>query len=168
MSGSENQDDTLYVLDDNSISKIWLSYYRRIFVGFWERFDELLRSGGAVSVSAVRGEMEHRRVFGAVAYLERIQPGFFAEPTPAEQSLIREMFNDPGLSAAANRWRSKMNADADPYLIAKIVRSTGPAAVVTEESQDPGRTGSIPYVCRYMNVTGINLEQMMTRLGWQF
>ena len=159
----------MYILDDNTISQIWRSYHQDIFPSFWERFDLLVREEGAVSIDAVRDELlDSRRVSGAVAHLERLNPSFFAEPTVHEQASVQAMSNDPRLSSAANRWLSKSRDDADPYLIAKGLASSVPAVVVTEESQDLAKTASIFYVCHYYGVDCINHRQMMSRLGWVF
>ena len=170
MSGNdESAPDVVYALDTNTISHIWRSYYRDIFLRFWERFDELVRIGAVVSVRPVRVELVNDgRVARAVGYLENLNPGFFTAPTANERALVSEMAVDPGLSAAANRWAAKGDLDADPYLIAKARTSNVPAVVVTEESQEPGRTAAIPYVCRQYGVDCISSHQMMGRLGWRF
>ena len=129
----------------------------------------MVREEGAVSVDAVRDELlDSRRVSGAVAHLERLNPSFFAEPTVHEQASVQAMSSDPRLSSAANRWLSKSRDDADPYLIAKGLVSPVSAVVVTEETQDLTRTASIFYVCHYYGVDCINHRQMMSRLGWVF
>ena len=168
MPGNDDRRAVTYVLDTSSISLAWLAYYRDIFPGFWNLFDALARGGVVTSVRAVREEQTNRRVDGAIAYLENLNGRFFAEPTDAGQALVMDMARNPGLSAAANRWRAKANDDADPYLIAKVMGALAPSAVVTEESQDPVRTASIYSVCGYLGVDCVNLQQMMRRLGWQF
>lgn len=170
MSGNdESALDMVYALDTNTISHLWRSYYRDIFLGFWERFDELAHVIAVVSVRAVRAELaSDGRVARSVGYLEKLNPGFFAAPTASESALVSEMARNPDLSSAANRWASKDNADADPYLIAKARTSNVPTIVVTEESQDPIRTSGIPYVSRYYGVNCINLHEMLRQLGWQF
>ena len=111
------------------------------------------------------------KVAGAVTHLENLNMQFFAAPTQHEQALVQEMFNNPRLATAAQRWHSKTTkgtVDADPYLIAKGLVSPVSAVVVTEESQDLTRTASIFYVCHYYGVDCINHRQMMSRLGWVF
>lgn len=170
MSGNaESALDMVYALDTNSISHAWRSYYRDIFPGFWERFDELAHVIAVVSVRAVRAELANdRRVDRSVGYLENLNPGFFATPTANERALVSEMAVNARLSSANNRWASKNNADADPYLIAKARISNVHTIVVTEENQDPIRTAGIPYVSRYYGVDCINLHEMLRRLGWRF
>ena len=169
MSGNDGSSEMVYILDDNTISQIWRSYYQDIFPSFWERFDLLVREEAAVSIDAVRDELlDNRRVSGAVAHLERVNPSFFAEPTIREQALAHTMTSDPRLYSAANRWLSKSRDDADPYLIAKGLASPVPVVVVTEESQDLAKTASIFYVCHYYGVDCINLHEMLRRLGWRF
>ena len=170
MSGNdESALDVIYALDTNTISHIWRSYYRDIFPGLWERFNELAHLAAAVSVRPVRAELVNdRRVAGAVGYLESLNPRFFAPPTANERALVPEMAVDPGLSSAANRWASKDDLDADPYLIAKARTSTVTTVVVTEESQELYRTSAIPYVCRHYGVDCINLHEMLRWLGWRF
>ena len=40
--------------------------------------------------------------------------------------------------------------------------------VVTEESAADNRPGTIPAVCRQFGIDCINLDEMISRLGWQF
>ncbi len=180
MLGDENPNSEL-LLDSSTISQIFRSFYRDLFPSFWQRFDELVRNGSAVSVRHVSLELANARdttIVQAIGYLENLTPGFFSEPAEREQALVREMTNDPNLSAAANRWLSKFNQGteyADPYLIAKVRASILPATVVTEESQDLAQRAGIPYVCHYFNyvchyfnASCINLQQMMAKLGWRF
>lgn len=169
MPGDECGSPVVYILDDNTITQVWRSYHQNIFPSFWERFNRLVRERSAVSVDAVRDELlASRRVSEAVAYLERLNPSFFTEPTIHEQHLVQVMISDPWLSSAANRWLSKSTDDADPYLIAKGLASPVNMIVVTEESQDLTKTASIFYVCHYYGVDCINHQQMMGRLGWVF
>jgi hypothetical protein len=110
-------------------------------------------------------------VIQAPAYLERLNGEFFADPTESEQVLVREMANEPILSSAANRWLSKADRgteDADPFLIARVRASIVAATVVTEESQEQSNGASVYAVCGYFDKRCINLQQMMTQLGWRF
>ena len=174
MLGNSTSLSATYVLDSNAISEIFRSYYRCQFPSFWERFDELVLSQRVVSVRAVRSELEagSRGVIAkSVAYLENLNGDFFHRPDDAEQMLVREMTNDPLLSAARNRWRSKVARgveDADPYLVA-MGRVTSPSCdfqVVTLESA--GNPAGVPSVCGRFGVPCISLQQMMAALGWRF
>ena len=165
----------LYLLDTSTISEIFHSYYQDRFPSLWEKFDELVRSGGAVSVRPVERELENARapeVVSSIQYLRKVNSHFFSDPSEQEQILVREMVNDPGLSSAANRWQEKAtrgNEDADPFLIAKARTPTGLWArqvVVTQES--PTNLAGIPAVCQRFDIPCINLRGMMTDLGWQF
>ena len=173
----EHQEDTgvLYLLDTSTISEIFRSYYQDRFPSFWDRFDQLIRTGRAVSVRPVERELENARspeVVGSIQHLRRVNRYFFSDPSEQEQILVREMVNDPGLSSAVNRWQEKAargNEDADPFLIAKSRTPTGlwtRQVVVTQES--PTNPAGIPAVCQRFDIPCINLRGMMTDLGWQF
>ncbi len=173
MPGDREPANRRYLLDTNTISQIFRAYYRDQFPSFWERFDEMVRTGAACSVSAVARELENaRRGNEAVNYLRRLNRNFFADPAESEQVLVREMINDPDLSAANNRWLAKARdgtEDADPYLIARARNSLlldEGVVIVTEEN--PDNSSSIPAVCQRFNVHYINLQGMMTELGWRF
>ena len=174
MPGNENTPAMLYLLDSNTLSKAFGSYYPNIFVSFWRQFDALVRAGRVASVRLVRlelGKATNSAVSQSPLHLENFNRNFFSDPTEQEQRMVREMINDPALSAAANRWRSKGergNEDADPYLIARSRASMLPITVVTEESQDAAKTGTIPAVCRQFGIDCINLDEMIFRLGWRF
>ena len=176
MLGGNERADELYILDNNTISEIFRSYYREQFPAFWERFDELVRAGSAVSVRAVRMELENAsrpEIAAAVRHLLDLNPEFFAEPGEQEQILVRQMTNDPALSAANSRWASKATRgieDADPYLIAKArvahnVLFVTATVVTLEQGINPA---NVPAVCARFGVPCINLQQMMAALGWRF
>lgn len=85
--------------------------------------------------------------------------------------MVREMTNDPALSAAANRWSSKLEKgteDADPWLVARARASMLSITVVTEESQDAAKTDRLPAVCHQFGIDCIDLDEMIFRLGWRF
>ena len=163
MLGNENIPATLYLLDTSTISQAFGSFNPRIFVSFWARFDALVRAGGVASVRLVRlelGNSSKLAVAQSPLRLESLNRNFFSAPTGLEQLMVREMANDPALSAAANRWRSKGGrgtGDADPYLIARSRASVPSITVVTEESSAANRTGTIPAVCRYFTLPYTNL-----------
>ena len=175
MPGNSRHFDERYILDSNTISEIFRSYYKDQFPSFWERFDELIRTGRVVSVRAVRSELENAsrpEIANSVGYLRNLNPGFFSEPDDREQLIAREMLNDLSLSAANNRWHAKAIRgieDADPYLIARArVQSQSfiAATVVTQEQAD--NPSNIPTVCQRFGVRCINLQQMMLDLDWRF
>ena len=160
-----------FILDANSISQLFLAFSRRNFPTLWSNFDQLAQDGRAVSVSAVRTELiALGRVSDAVTHLENLNAQIFAVPTPQEDDLVQQMTRTPVLAAATNRWVSKARQgriDADPYLVAKA-RTVTAAALVTEESQDTAKTDRLPSVCRQFGIDCINLDEMISRLGWQF
>ena len=174
MLGNENIPAMLYLLDTSTISQAFGSFNLNIFVSFWERFDTLVRAGGAVSVRLVLLELENASkpaVSQSPWHLENFNRNFFSDPTEREQRMVQEMSNTPALSAAANRWRSKWERgteDADPYLIARARVSILPITVVTEESSDDNQTGTIPAVCRHFRLPCTNLDGMLAELGWRF
>ena len=175
MPGNSEATNTLYVLDTNTISQIFRSYYQDTFLGFWTRFDELIRSERAISVRAVRRELENDSrvdIRGSVEHLRHLNREFFGEPKDQEQVLVREMLHDPSLSSANNRWAERARGnreDADPFIIAKaraheelFVR----AVVVTQESKN--NPANIPAVCQKFGIPCIDLKEMMAVLSWQF
>ena len=174
MPGDDNPHPMLYIMDNSTISQIFRALYRSAFPSFWDRFDGAVRDGTITSVRHVRLELEnarHPEIVQAPSYLISLNRGFFEDPTELEQAFVREMMNDASLSSAANRWQrptQQGTEDADPYVIARARASMWPVAVVTEESQDPSRADSIPFVCRTFAVRCINLQQMMSLMSWQF
>ena len=175
MPGPKEDSHILYLLDTNTISQMFQSYYQDQFPSFWERFNELVLAGRAISVRAVETELEatgRGSVSRAVSYLKDLNRDFFSDPSEQEQVLVREMSNDPNLSSANARWAARAaegREDADPFLIAKARTPSGLFAkqvVVTLES--PTNSAGIPQVCQRFGVPCINLQQMMDDLGWQF
>lgn len=173
MLGNHNLQVEQLILDTSTISQIFSAFHPPLLPTLWEYFDRLVLSGYAISVAAVRAELQALgRVAGAVAYLEDLNRQFFASPTQDEQYLVEEMTANNALTSASNRWRSKTTrgfVDADPYLIAKGLVAPVPSVVVTEESQDLTKRDRIFYVCHCYGLECINHRQMMVdRLGWRF
>lgn len=164
---------TLYVLDTNTLSTIFRFYYQNVFVTFWTMFDNLLVNRGAISVRQVRPELE--RWGGSDAWVSHLlanNPDFFADNTLNELGAMGEFMNSSPLATALAGWMHNIGPDeptvADPYLIAKAMLSSDLATVVTQESPVRNSTSRIPYVCGQLGVPCINLEQMMSQLGWRF
>ena len=157
-----------YALDTNSISQIYRFYYKDRFPSFWERFDDLVLTGRAGSVSEVEAELTRRTgLETAVQDLKRLNPNLFGLPSPEEQQFIGQIFAIPhfnGLISA--KARAKGTPVADPFLIAKV-GSGFASTVVTEEIFRPNAV-SIPNVCAHFGVDCINLQQLMEREGWRF
>ncbi|MYC32197.1 MAG: DUF4411 family protein [Chloroflexi bacterium] len=173
MLGNHNLQVEQFILDTSTISQIFSAFHPPLFPTLWEYFDRLVLSGFAISVAAVRAELQALgRVAGAVAYLESLNQQFFASPTQDEQYLVEEMTANNALTSSSNRWRSKTTrgfVDADPYLIAKGLVAPVLSIVVTEESQDLTKRDRIFYVCHYYGLECINHRQMMVdRIGWRF
>ena len=159
----------IYVLDTSTISQVYRSYYRDRFPSFWGLFDALVQEGRARSVSEVEAELSRRYgLEAAIRDLKRLQPGFFALPTPEEQQFIGRIFAIPHFQQLIN---AKAIAEgtpvADPYLIAKAGASLEDCALVTEEKSSPN-AARIPNVCEHFGMDCISLEDLMQREGWQF
>ena len=172
----------IMVLDSNTVSTIFRYYHRGLFPNFWDRFEDLVRSGGMTSVRMVRHELAKfswAQARDPVACLQEWNRDFFADPAEAEEDYVHQMVNwvdvkaqfSPAetrhLSAAVNRWCRDENTDADPYLIAKV-RATEGSILVTEESQDLTKPGRIPCICDIFGVCYMNLEQAAAMLRWSF
>ena len=175
MPGNSEDGNALYILDTSTISEIFRSYYQDRFPSFWARFDEAVLAHAFSSVRSVERELAGARrneVADSIEHLRSLNRDFFSDPSEEEQNLVREMLNNPALSAANNRWAAKSirgREDADPFLIAKaraqrelFVRTV----VVTQESA--ANSAGIPAVRQVFGIFCINLQQMMVELGWQF
>ena len=159
---------TDYSLDTSTLSLIYRFYFKDRFPSFWIRFNELVVSGRASSVSEVEKELVGLSgLISAVQELKLLNEYFFAQPSSDEQSRVAQIFVVPHfrnlLSAKAI---AKGTPVADPFVIAKAWASPG-MCVVTEERGSPN-AAKIPNVCDYFNIECINLEQLMEREDWQF
>ena len=158
---------TDYSLDTNTLSQIYRFYYKDRFPSFWVRFNSLVSSARASSVSEV--ETELRGPIGlssAVQELKRLNHDFFSAPSSGEQDFVAQIFRVPHfLNLISAKAIAKGTPVADPFVIAKAA-SMG-MCVVTEEVRRPN-AARIPNVCDHFGVDCINLEQLMQREGWQF
>ena len=146
---------SVFIWDSSTISQAFQAYPHDVFQSFWQRFDPLVQSGRLTSVREVKLEIDASSkdvVRASISYLENLNPSFFLEPTEDEQSLVKQLTNDPKLSSASNRWTNKPRPDADPYVIARARASSPAGIVVTEESQSLDKTATIPAVCRYVGL----------------
>ena len=159
---------TDYSLDTSTLSQVYRSYYKGRFPTFWSRFDALIISGRAVSVSEVEEELRNARGLPEVVKdLKRLNDEFFSLPTSAEQDFVSQILG-------VRHFRNLISAQAiqkgtpvaDPFVIAKAGASPG-MCVVTEERGSPN-AAKIPNVCEYFGIDCINLEQLMEREGWLF
>ena len=159
---------TDYSMDTNTISQIYRFYYKDRFPSFWSRFNDLVSSGRASSVSEVESELRRRTgLLPVVQELKQLNQEFFSQPSTEEQAFVAQIFSVSrfrGLISA--RAIAKGTPIAGPFVIAKAGASIG-MRVVTEEARRPNAV-AIPNVCDYFNIECINLEQLMEREGWRF
>ncbi len=157
-----------YAFDTNTISQIYRFYYKDRFPSFWERFDDLVLTGRAGSVSEVEAELTRRTgLESAVQEMKRLNPNMFGLPTPEEQQFVGQIFavrQFNGLISA--KARAKGTPVADPFLIAKVGAGFA-STVVTEEVLRPNAV-RIPNVCAHFGIDCINLQQLMERKRWRF
>ena len=158
---------TDFSFDTSTLSLVYRFYFKDRFPSFWIRFNELVSSGRARSVSEVEEELSRGLgLISAVQDLKHLNSNFFEQPSSAEQSFVAEIFAVPHfrnlLSAKAIAAGTPV---ADPFVIAKAAILG--MCVVTEEKESPN-AARIPNVCNYFDIDCINLEQMMEREGWRF
>ena len=154
-----------YVFDTNSFIVLG-HYFPERFPSFWERFDELVCSGGVISVREVRRELDHRatrqHLVDWIAGNKRI----FLLPSPEETEFVSDIFAVPHFQQLVRQeQRLKGTPVADPFVIA-AAKLRG-ACVVTEESKKRN-AARIPNVCEYFEIDCTNLQGMMEREGWRF
>ena len=157
-----------YILDTSTLSQIYRAFYKDRFPSFWRRFDGLVSSGRATSVSAVEAELNRRSGLAfAIQELKQLNRDFFSTPTGDEQNFVSRIFSVPHFRSLVSAQAIQRGWEvADPYIIAKAgVLADG--CVVTEEERRPN-AAKIPNVCDYFGVDCINLEELMEREGWQF
>ncbi len=158
---------TEYSLDTSTLSQIYRSLYKDRFPSFWVRFNELISSGRASSVSEVEAELSGvSGLLAAVQELKLLNPDFFSLPSSEEQDFVAEIFNVPHfLNLISAKAMAKGTPVADPFVIAKA----GPTGmcVVTEEARRPN-AARIPNVCDHFGIECINLQELMEREGWRF
>ena len=159
---------TDYSMDSNTLSQIYRFYYEDRFPSFWERFNALVSSGRASSVSELEAELARRSgLDSTVRELKQLNQGFFALPSSEEQLFVAQIFSVPHFrNLISAKAIAKGLPVADPFVIAKAGASMG-MCVVTEEIHRPN-AARIPNVCDYFGIECINLEQLMEREGWRF
>ena len=160
---------TDYTLDSNTLSTIYRFYYKDAFPSFWSKFDDLVRSGQASSVSEVEAEMMRKLgLDAAVRELKGLNQRFFTIPSAEEQQFVAQIFGVSHFSGLISANAITQGTPvADPFLVAKAGASIKKMCVVTEETYLPN-AAKIPNVCDHFGIECINLQQLMEREGWRF
>ena len=112
---------TDYSLDTNTLSQIYRFYYKDRFPSFWIRFDNLVSSRRASSVSEVETELKGPiGLSSAVQELKWLNQEFFSLPSSGEQDFIAQIFRIPHfLNLLSAKAITKGTPVADPFVIAK-------------------------------------------------
>ncbi|MDE2802795.1 MAG: DUF4411 family protein [Chloroflexota bacterium] len=160
----------IYILDTNTISQLYRSFYPNQFPTLWSLFHSLVREGRACSVSEVEAELNARSAIqDAIRELKGFNSEFFAPPTAAEQEyLSRILAVSHFRNAIPERSLASGSPVADPYLVAKAGASLEECLVVTEEAADRPNAARVPNMCDYFHIQHTNLEGLMQREGWRF
>ena len=104
---------TNYSLDTNTLSQIYRFYYKDRFPSFWVRFNGLVSSARASSVSEVETELRGSiGLSSAVHELKRLNQEFFSSPSSGEQDFVAQIFRVPHfLNLLSNYLKKRCGVD---------------------------------------------------------
>jgi predicted nucleic acid-binding protein len=147
-----------YCIDTSALIAAWYERYKpNRFPKLWSEFDKLIEDGRLVSSSLVLRECS-RRSQELHDWLKQ-RSDMFVQPDEGIQTEVGLIINAyKGLVA-----EGKQKSSADPFIIAqaKVHR-----LIVVSEEGGAGSLRKIPGVCNALNMTCINLMQLMDREDW--
>ncbi len=156
----------IYVFDSNSLSNIINHYYPDRFPSFWEKFDDIVRNGNAISVREVRNELTGRFDDDKIDRLLQHNNNFFANPVAEELGFITQIYSVIHLQQNIEKKKILSGGYfADPFVIAKAWQEKG--SVVTEEDYKE-HGAKIPNICEHFDIPCFKFEMFLTKEDWKF
>jgi hypothetical protein len=162
----------VYCIDTSALVDLKRDYPLEVFVGVWQKLDELIREGRLFAPREVLREIEKRDDELHLWVKSRLE--MFREPSPGVIAITTEI---------VDRYQDFVDheadtPEADPFLIAHSAVEdrarqaslfNGRCVVISSELPTGGRGRSrIPDVCRDYDLTHIRLRELFTREGWKF
>ncbi len=158
--------ESLYILDTNTLSQLFRFYYRNNFPSLWQAFDDLVEDGRILSTREVLRELGDGRKAELAYEWAAEHDNLFPDPGTEEVRFVSRIFGVRHFQQNLQSKKSKPRKQvADPFVIAQAKRTGG--TVVTEESKPPNGA-RIPNICEHFQVPCINLQQLMDREDWIF
>ena len=158
--------ETLYILDTNTLSQIFRFYYRKNFPSFWKKFDHLVEDGRILSTREVLRELGDGRKAELAYNWAKVHENLFPDPGIEEVMFVSRIFQVRHFQQnLQNKKGIPRKQVADPFVIAQAKRTGG--TVVTEEAKPPNGA-RIPNICEHFEIPCIDLQQLMDREGWVF
>ena len=156
----------IYVFDDNSLSNVLNHYYVDRFPTFWEKFDEMAKSGNIISVREVRHELSLKFADETVERLTKHNAHFFANPTSEDLAFITQIYSVTHFQQNLERKKLLQGGYfADPFVIAKAWKENG--TVVSEEGFRE-HAARIPNICERFRIPCEKLEGFLIKEDWKF
>ena len=150
----------VYCIDTSSLIAAWQERYPiENFPAFWTKVDDLINSGRLVAPIDVFYETK-KRSDELHAWLKK-RPAMFRELEDAIQIAAAQVLAQfPRLVG-----EKKLRSSADPFVIA-LARIEGFQLVTEEKPTGSPTRPNIPDVCAEIEVTPINLLQLIRAEGW--
>jgi hypothetical protein len=155
----------VFVLDTNVFNEMG-GYYPSRFPSFWAEFDKAAQDGTVKSVEEVMKELDRWNAASHIDTWVKSNKDVFSAPTEDELGFVAEIFKVKHFQALVGQKQILQGTPAaDPFVIAAA--KVGGACVVTQERWKPN-SAKIPAVCKHFGLDCIDLEALMTHLGWRF
>jgi hypothetical protein len=114
-----------YAFDNSPLSTLFRNYYRRRFPSLWERFDELVDSGGLVSTREVLRKIDDGPVEALREWAGRHRE-LFAVTTAGDGMFVARIYAVAHFQQNIERQKLlKGGRNADPFVIAKAAIAVG-------------------------------------------
>lgn len=151
-----------YSLDTSALMVPWNDHYqRRVFGGFWDRYEALIDCGEAVAVEEVLLEIEKRD--DDLREWARARRGMFLPLTADVQRALSDVLAFSQRMVGTQKGRNA----ADPWVIA-LARARGLTVVTMERANGNLTRPKIPDVCAALQVPCIDVLGLAVAEGWKF
>jgi hypothetical protein len=152
-----------FSLDTSSLIAAWLERYPiDNFPRFWDELSQSTAKGDVVASAEVMREIKKKD--NDLHKWCRLQTKLSVEVDGACQTHVQRIMKDYPKFVDTRTGKNS----ADPFVISLALVHNPTLTVVTEENGGSADRPAIPYVCRALSITPINLLQLIQVYAWRF
>ncbi len=151
----------IYIIDSSSIfsQKPNDAHRRNVYPSLWEKIDTYIIEQKIVICSEIKEELSDKDI---VEYITELNCIVLEVDDEIQENVIRIVTEYPKLITFDNGKSAGSSGDA--FLIATAMKYG--LAVITEEKKGP--QNRIPYICKALGISCMNIDELCIAEGWKF